>query len=102
MKHLHGTEGDAACRGTERGGSFEGVCPDIDCAAVCLSLSLSVSQSVCLSVYLLVCLPFCLLCLSVFYAKLQSPQMLTDHNRSRIWRRGRTNKLFSIQRESFI
>lgn len=102
MKHLHCTEGDAACRGTVRGGSFEGVCPDIACAAVCLSLSQSVyqslclsvclplilSQSVCLSVYLLVCLPFCLLCLSVFYAKLQSPQMLADHNRSRIWGRG--------------
>lgn len=44
MKHLHGTEGDEACRGTPRKGSFEGVCPDI--VSVCLSLSPSVSKSV--------------------------------------------------------
>lgn len=68
MKHLHG---DEACRGTQREGSFEGVCPDIVSAAVCLSLSLSVPHSVCLqSIRLLVCLclflsvsPFIPLCL---------------------------------------
>lgn len=63
MKHLHGTEGDEACRGTLRKGSFEGVCPDIVSAAVCLSLSqsvfsLSVFSSVWLSVPLSLFFPF--------------------------------------------
>lgn len=105
MKHLHGTEGDEACRGTQRESSFEGVCPDIVSAAVCLSLSLSVSQSICL----LVCLSFSpsvslspLLSprLSAFYAKLQSPQMLSDHNRSRIWGRGGKGTSYSQSSQS--
>lgn len=110
MKHLHGTEGDEACRvrGAE-GRQLRGCVP-----RHCLCCCLSVPQSVCFqSIRLLVCLSFSLSpCpsvslfpllsprLSAFYAKLQSPQMLSDHNRSRIWGRGGKGTSYSQSSQS--
>lgn len=107
MKHLHGTEGDEACRGTQEKAASRVCAQTLSLLlSVCLSVCLSLIQSVfSLSVFSSVCVSFCLSAfqsprLSAFYAKLQSPQMLSDHNRSRIWGRGRGGKGTSYSQSS--